>query len=238
MSSTVDTRGRPPQPRGRAPMAAVAAARGALYRFLAATFLAPLGPETLALFESSGLAERIERLFGPLVAGQFAQVARGTAALGALRQEFDNLLVVPLGRYLTPYEAVYTDERVVGNQRVRGLLMGPSTVAVQACYRAAGAQLDGECRELPDHVGVELSFMQFLCDEERRAWEQGDRSSAVEWRARERHFVQHHLGRWVPELCRRMAERAATAFYRGVALLTAEFVAVEVAGLSAEEQAR
>jgi TorA maturation chaperone TorD len=212
-------------------MATVAAARAALYGFLAARFLGAPDAGTLARLVSLPLAETLPRISGSVA----AELARPTASPSALRQDYDDLFAVPLGRYLAPYEAVYLDERLVGEECVRGLLMGPSTLAVRECYRAAGAELDRSCPELPDHVGVELAFLQFLCGQERDAWERDDRRAAAEWRARERHFVERHLLRWVPELCRRMAERAATGFYRAVALATDEFLAAEAVGLAAED---
>ena len=46
------------------------------------------------------------------------------------------------------------DARQVGDTRVRGLLMGPSTLAVQQLYREAGMAIADDYTDLPDHVGL------------------------------------------------------------------------------------
>jgi TorA maturation chaperone TorD len=138
----------------------------------------------------------------------------------ALDQQYQDLFVVPLGRYVTPYEAVYRDERIVGDEIVRGLLMGPSTLGVRALYRAAGLEIVPELRELPDHVGLELACMGALCGAEARAWEHGDREGIRRAREIEIRLLGEHLLEWVPPLCARVRQNAGGPFYRGVAALT------------------
>ena len=152
--------------------------RAQQYRFLASVYLAPPTDQLLVELKRLGLAAEEDP--------------------EAIRREYDNLFVVPLGQYTTPYEAVYRDEREVAGEKVRGLLMGPSTVDAIQRYREAGAELDKTIKELPDHIGVELAFMQFLCEREAEAIEAGDTPLADSYRDRRAVFLRDHLAPWVP----------------------------------------
>jgi len=210
-------------------IAALSPGRAAVYRALAGLYLEPPSPDFVAGLLRLASGPGMARLFaGPGVEclRRFAGEFRGDAS--ALRQEFHDLFIVPLGRYVTPYEAVYRDERVVGDRRVRGLLMGPSTLRVREEYRQAGWDPTG-LGELPDHVGVELAFMAFLCARERGAWERGEGERAWEVLAQEQRFLGGHLLAWVPALAARIAGNAASDFYRGIGFLTEQFVCSDAA---------
>jgi putative dimethyl sulfoxide reductase chaperone len=202
-----------------------ASARGRLYRYLAAAFLKPPADTFVMPFLNCETLETLGRCFG---ANAVTEIDRFRQAFDsnyeALDQEYQSLFVAPLGRYVTPYEAVYRDERVVEDTVVRGLLMGPSTVAVKALYREAGAEVAEDLLELPDHVGLELGCMHFLCEAEARARLLGDRHAAERAQHLQRRLLEEHLLQWVPALCRRIRENAPGPFYRGIADLTEALV--------------
>lgn len=203
------------------PASAWALARGQLYRFLAMAFLRPPAEGFVAPFlDGPLLGELAERFAGDAVRDLAAFRSGFHGDYEALDQEYQVLFSVPLGRYVTPYEAVYRDERVVGNEVVRGLLMGPSTLAVKALYREAGLEVPADLLELPDHVGLELGCMQGLCDAEAKAWQVGDAEAVRRARGLQRRLLKDHLLQWVPALCARIRERAPGPFYRGIAALT------------------
>ncbi len=211
----------------------LAEGRAGVYGALATLFLDPPSAELVSgLLDLSASADTAELFGGPGAAclRRYAAAYRGD--IGPLQQEFHDLFRVPLGRYVMPYEAVYRDERVVGEARARGLLMGPSTLAVMAAYRESGLHVSSEAGELPDHVGIELSFMALLCGREQEAWQAADQEGARRIMRREQRFLEEHLLRWVPALSRRIAENAQTDFYRGVALLTEEFLLADAATLA------
>ena len=205
-----------------------AGARAQLYRFLAVAFLRPPTAELMAPLRDGDVLEQLgERFGGDAVAelGVFRRTFRGDWE--GLDREYQELFAVPLGRYVTPYEAVYRDERVIDDQVVCGLLMGPSTLAVKALYREAGLDIAKDVLELPDHVGLELACMEALCGAEAREEKRGD-PEAVRWaRDLERRLVEDHLLRWVPALATRIRENARGPFYRGIATLTEEFLRQE-----------
>ena len=208
-----------------------ARARGQLYRFLAAAFLRPPTESFVAPLLGDGILGELADRFGACAVADLQRFRESfDGDYEALDQEYQSLFVVPLGRYVTPYEAVYRDERVVDDQVVRGLLMGPSTLDVKALYREAGLEVPAELLELPDHVGIELGCMQSLCEAEARAWEGADAEGAERAGQLQRRLLEEHLLQWVPALCARIRENAPGPFYRGIAALTEVFLRHEAEG--------
>ncbi len=202
-----------------------AKARADMYRFLSAVFLEP---PTKALIDSllaDGFIEELEELFGFDTVRDLREFAtRFDGDYEGLDQEFHDLFMVPLGRYVTPYEAVYRDEREIGDERVSGLLMGPSTLAVKQLYRDAGIVVSEDFKDLPDHVGLELACMGFLCDAENAARRQNDADAAARMRKMQQRFFHEHLTVWLPALCGRIRENSSGPFYRGIANLTEAYL--------------
>ncbi len=195
--------------------------RGNLYRFRAAAFLQPPNEAVVATVSDNRFLDQMAGVFGSKAVDDLRAFAREFHDNHEdLDQEFQDLFMVPLGRYVPPYEAVYRDQRQIGDTMVCGLLVGPSTLAVKQLYREAGATISEDIKELPDHVGLELACMEFLCEQEARAWEQDDAERAKRTRALQQRLLQEHLLRWVPALCVRIRENAAGPFYRGIAGLT------------------
>jgi TorA maturation chaperone TorD len=242
VQATRDPAGLSSRPR---PAEADAAARRDFYRFLAAVYLGPPEPDLLRHIVDEGLLEELSALFGGhglVTLEELAADCQVEGVLPSLRQEYMDLFVVPTGRYVTPFEDVYRGKSPDGEQD-RGPLLGSRAIAVKRMYRAAGARMDRECRELPTHVGVELSFMSFLCAREaealRRESEEGrrgpDSSQALEsecYRELQDSFLQEHLSVWFPQLSAAVQTYALSPFYRGLALLTEEFLDWDTAQLT------
>jgi len=211
-----------------------ATARANMYRFLSAAFLEVPSAAMVAPLLADGFVDGLEEMFGAGVADDLRQFVRGFQGdYAALDQEFQDLFMVPLGRYVTPYEAVYRDEREIGETRVQGLLMGASTLAVKQLYREAGAAVSEDFKDLPDHVGLELACMEFLCRGEAQAWDQENLDEVRRLRDFQRRLLQEHLLQWVPTLCRRIRESATGPLYRGIASLTEAYLADEAETLAA-----
>jgi TorA maturation chaperone TorD len=205
--------------------AASAVARGQLYGFLAGAFLRPPTCQSVSPILDDVLLRQLAEQFGVGAVGELEQFRSGfDGSWDTLDQEYQSLFTVPLGRYVTPYEAVYRDERVVAGEVVHGLLMGPSTLAVKAIYRDAGVEVADDVRELPDHIGLELGCMQVLCDAEARAREEGDGDAVARAQALQRRLLHEHLRQWVPRLCERIRANAPGPFYRGIGALTEAFL--------------
>jgi TorA maturation chaperone TorD len=203
-----------------------AALRRDLYQILAAAFLAPPRVESVAALCQPETLDLLAAMFGEETVAPLRRHQGGVDE--ALRQEFFDLLAVPTGRYLTPFESVYCDRRTGEGEAVGGRLVGPSTHAVERVYEHHGFRLTAS--ELPDHLGCELGFLGALWAREVEACQGGDEARAAATAEERRRFARVHPGRFTPELCRRLEAAATHDFLAGVARLTAALVAAEARG--------
>jgi len=92
-------------------------------------------------------------------------------------------------------------------------------------YRYFGLKMNEDARELPDHVTVQLEFMQVMthAEGEARASEQ-DPTPLI--RA-ERDFLQRHLARWWPLLRKKIPSQQPSAFYDSLTALTETFLVAD-----------
>jgi len=149
-----------------------------------------------------------------------------------LAREYTRLFVGPGRGYIPPYESVQVDTPYSGqhgnsrpeDHRSGRLLCGPSMVAVQHAYAAAGLAIDPDQGEVPDHIGLELQFMHHLCNREAEAWNQGDAGAALEWRTRQRSFLIEHLRTWVPKFCAQVQAITNQPYYQAMAAVTIAFI--------------
>ncbi|MGE5576630.1 MAG: molecular chaperone [Syntrophothermus sp.] len=216
---------------GKAELAEAARCRGNLYGILS------------MIFSKEPTAELLERLRDPAF----------TQALGELGVQFgedfhnrpDDELLLELaveyarlflgpGKHLSPHESVYVGKFSDKEGRgLEGLLCGQATVEVKEAIAEAGFEFLPGYRGLPDHLGVELEFMQLLTGREAEAWQKGDGQTALNCLEQEYHFVNNHLARWIPLFCEKVVESARLDFYRETAKLTRAFVQSEAEDLPA-----
>lgn len=130
-----------------------------------------------------------------------------------LVQEYHDLFVVPLSKYVLPYESVYRD----------GCLHGQSSADIKTIYNKLGFQIPRNYYELPDHIGIELAFMATFCKEEHEAWGTKNVKLARSLRKAEGRFLNEHITRWFPELCNKICEKTKNSFYPGAAKITLDF---------------
>ena len=86
---------------------------------------------------------------------------------------------------------------------------------------AAGAPAN----ELPDHLGAQLDFLNFLCAQEAQCLEAGE--VADDYRRAQRDFLQRHPGRWASPLAARLQGHQARRYYAVLLDLLERFVALE-----------
>jgi TorA maturation chaperone TorD len=224
-----------------------AEARGNLYRFLSNVYLRPLNRELLQPIVDKGFLCGLSALFGEGSVENlktFAASPHRDKDLVSLKQEYMGLFAVPTGRYVAPFEDVYRGETVNGDQQ-RGPLLGERAVAVKRIYREAGAEMDRVCKELPTHIGVELSFMSFLCERQAAAlcFEQGvgalsqdeeQVTDSVTYRELQTRFLQDHLTVWFPQLHKSIQANAKSSLYRGLAQVTEAFLVQDTNNLQTQ----
>lgn len=186
----------------------------AAYSFLARVLLAPADEGLL-----SSLADPTLLPEWPLPLDDDSR--RGIVLLGdavaeeepedGLMADYNRLFVGPGHLLAAPYESVYLSRE--------GLLFDTPTMAVRAAYREFGLEAPALNREPDDHIGLEFSFLAFLCNHALDGLEQGDEAAVQRALAGQRTFLLEHLLRWGPDCLRLVETNAATRFYRGVAAL-------------------
>ncbi|MBI5632938.1 MAG: molecular chaperone TorD family protein [Nitrospirae bacterium] len=123
--------------------------------------------------------------------------------------DYSRLFVGPTGLLAAPYGSVYLDkDRCV---------MGDSTMAVIAFYNSHGLVMDGDFKEMPDHIAVELEFMYYLAYKEIEALELPDMTAAAAALESQEFFINKFLRPWADKFAGKMMEGAETAFYRALA---------------------
>jgi TorA maturation chaperone TorD len=225
-----------------------AEARGDMYRFLASVYLQPPPLEVVQHITDETFLDELAGLFGNDVVAElkaYATAIDPEEEVALLKQEYMDLFAVPMGRYVTPFEDVYRGIRQDGSQE-RGPLLGERAIAAKILYRAAGARVDQECKELPNHIGVELAFMEFLCKNEAAAMdrEEAEESAGEEqdgaeeagiYRQYQVKFLAEHLNEWFPQLSRAILDKSSSHFYRGLAQLTEKFIAMDLGALAGKD---
>jgi TorA maturation chaperone TorD len=142
--------------------------------------------------------------------------------LDELAVEYAGLFLGP-GGHISPHESVH-HQRDDGQG---GLLWGESTAEVKKFIESTGLSYNSEYEGLPDHISVELEFMQQLTLREEQAWRDEDEDTALDCLKTEKKFIEEHLVRWIPAFCDKVIKEAELPFYREMAALTKNFIEFE-----------
>lgn len=133
-----------------------------------------------------------------------------------LNVDYAKLFVGPNDLLAPPYGSVYLD----GGRRV----MGDSTMEVIKLYEEQGLVMDGDFKNLPDHITVELEFIYYLIFKEIEALEKSDIHGACEFINKQKLFLDRFLKRWIQPFCDKMREGAKSEFYRTLADCACAFI--------------
>ena len=196
------------------------------YRFLAALCLAPPSDALISMIRDRSVLSAIADEASHL--SLFVDEASKISSLKEeLEAEHTAIFTLPSGAI--PHESVYLDK----NRRLGGSV----TIGVAEFYLRAGADIVDASIAVPDHLGMELEFMGFLCGIEKELWESDDSDALAKCVALQREFLEEHLMKWVGPCCERIMESALYGFYKAIALFTLSFLRGEeehVADLWAE----
>jgi TorA maturation chaperone TorD len=144
------------------------------------------------------------------------------SVLEEMSVEYARLFLGP-GKHISPHESVHLPEEEGGT----GQLWGKPAVKVKKFIEASGLHYKSEYSGLPDHISVELEFMQHLTLREAQAWEEEEAKGSEFYLNIERTFVEEHLTHWVPIFCEKVMEEAEMSLYKGMAALTKKFIEFE-----------
>jgi len=205
------------------------------YAFLSSAFKQAPTKEVLVGLNSGGALESITDLFGERLSRDLRTLFEGESDLeslvAGLEREYMNLLRVPGGKYVTPYESVYCDSREVQGQCVRGLLSGQSAIDVKKWYRLARFEIAADYEDLPDHISLELRYLAELCRKEQELEDEGDLKRLERAWEMERDFLAAHPARWIDALATKIEGKTRNPYYLYVAGLARAFVQRDLASL-------
>lgn len=205
-------------------MAETAAARAKVYGLLASVFRAEPNKALLKQLMDPGLAELFAGL-GVSFGGDFLdtpddQLDRLEEDLAV---EFCALFIGP-GDFLSPHESVHVVDL---RGEPKATMWGEETVQVKKFIETAGLEYEDAFPGNPDHISVELEFMERLARREAEVWKEGERELALDCLNIQKKFFEEHLDKWVPRFCGQIAETTKHPFFKGMAGLTIAFLDYE-----------
>ncbi len=136
--------------------------------------------------------------------------------------EYAGLFIGP-GEHIPPYESIYVPD---STGKV-GYYWGECTVDMKNWVEHYGLEISEKFDSIPDHISIELEFMQKLIEQERLSRERGDRETTERCIEVEKTFFHKHINSWVPTFCESVIEAANLDFYREAARLTRDFIREE-----------
>jgi len=147
------------------------------------------------------------------------------AVAEALGLEFTRLFIGP-GNHISAHESIFAevDDGVSS-------LWGRKTVEVKNFIETSGLDYEPEFSGIPDHISVELEFMQKLTAWEAEKWTRQDRKNAEYCFTIQRMFLEQHLFCWLPQFCDAVTQQAEVPFYRSMAELTRSYMDFEQEGI-------
>ncbi len=182
-----------------------------------------------ALFRAEPSVALLGQLRGPALSGVFSELGfdlRETLQdkpeqelVEDLALEYTRLFLGP-GPHISAHESVFVE--VDGG--AMGGLWGAKTVEVKAFIEASGLSYDSEYAGIPDHISVELEFLQKLAEWEAAKWAGNDSANAIHCLAVEKRFLEEHLNQWISKLCDKVIADAELPFYKEIGRLTRDFV--------------
>ncbi|GIU38077.1 molecular chaperone TorD family protein [Shewanella schlegeliana] len=131
-------------------------------------------------------------------------------ALISLKLDYGQLFFGPGEPTAVPQGSVYLCEEQLINDR--------TTVELMDFYRAHGVELQLDYKQPIDHIGL---FFAVLDQTFGRLQTESDNQALVRF---VQVLLQQHLLPWAMRCCQLANEHAKTDFYRGIALLTADFL--------------
>lgn len=203
--------------------------RSDIYGLLAAIFRQEPGPDLVRELRDPRLSGVFSDLGVDL--GEEFYSAPETGLMELLAQEFTRLFVGP-SSHISAHESVFTE---VDNGISE--LWGKSTVAVKNFIETTGLDYKPEFNGVPDHVSVELEFMQKLTAWEADKWQQNDRQNAEFCASVQRMFLQQHLLTWLPNFCEVVMAQAENPFYRAMSELMKNYLEFEQQGITKDAAA-
>jgi len=194
-----------------------ATARAEVYRFLALAFTDPAAGGAVCLQQQWPIAEAALSMLG--LPDRGCDLAGLSDA--ALRQAYVACFGHALSKECPPYEAEYGQAHIFEKTQ--------TLADVAGFYKAFGLQTSETVKDRPDHLAIELEFMEFLCQKQAFAERQGHPPErAALCRDAQRAFLDGHLGRWAFSFVHHLIRKSPAGLFAGFAGLLEVFLAQEL----------
>jgi len=141
--------------------------------------------------------------------------------------EYTALFIGP-GKHIVPHESIYVPD----STGRAGYYWGECTSDFKNWVEHYGLNLSKKFESIPDHVSVELEFMQKVVEQEKLARERGDEATVKKCMEVEKTFFNKHIVKWIPQFCDRVIGAANLDFYKEVAKVAKDFLLEEEATLN------
>lgn len=133
--------------------------------------------------------------------------------LTKLKLDHSRLFIGPFDILAPPYSSIYFD----GESKV----MSESTLIAMEYYKNAGLDMNGNFKDAPDHIIVELEFMYYLIFKYLN-------TNDNEFIKYQHSFLKNHLYLWIAPFTERIQKSANTIFYKNLAIITIKFIEQEL----------
>jgi TorA maturation chaperone TorD len=90
---------------------------------------------------------------------------------------------------------------------------------INSLYRDKGATVADDTSNRPDYLGIELSFLAFLCRKAADCYRTSEFSAGKDWMQQAQDFLEQHPSRWVGSYLAPAQGHVKTDFYRGLLCL-------------------
>jgi len=138
--------------------------------------------------------------------------------LEELRIEYTRLFVgsPPFKAVCLPYESYWRQSTV----------MGPSVGEIAQLFEEIGLRVSDEFTDLPDHISVELEFMNQIYRSLLDQTSVGSEAEVERLRSIKGDFVEKHLD-WIDDFCLKVERESKVGYYRDLASLTRKLLEIE-----------
>jgi putative dimethyl sulfoxide reductase chaperone len=129
--------------------------------------------------------------------------------LAEMNQDYTRLFIGLEHTLAPPYASVY-----LGKEKI---IFDIPTLDIRDLYRRYGLVSRTTQKEPDDHIGLELSFLQYLCQQAAASEQTKSTKNLVQELSS---FLDGHLNKWLPDFLELVMKHADTEFYAGIADVT------------------
>lgn len=201
--------------------------RALAYEFLAGIFLKEPDTEVIKIFKDK--IEALDAADKDELSGIINSIQAQDPELKNLTQEFYDLFFVPVsGRFVPPFEsAIRGAERQEGKKIKYGAHWGLQAHQLFDLYERMGFKPESlnifeplKQTKIPDHLGLELSFLAYLFRIEEVALQAGQETTGL--RQLQQEVLVNHLLGWLPQLTEDLEKVESSGYYSYFAHLALE----------------